>query len=614
MPHSLLNPATRPRRPVRLAGPCIGLALALMAAPALGQAVVPGGAPSPPLELPPLPPQAEAIPAPPVPFNTEPQAQPPAVPDQADTEIDGLVEVLREPKAEVQVFVGQSRIFELKRPASRIFIANPAVANVRMLDEDQPNPKLLDVYGLSYGNTTLTIWDEQEKSVTLRLRVTVDTKDLQDRLVKVFPGANVTITQLGPQILLEGQVPDTQTMAGVLQVVRTALLGEAASLQGAGQQAQMAAANGDDVTRAAYQAGGATGGTQGGSGIATGGIPSGAAPNPVVMPSPSSSMGPGVPPAGGSGTLGSDVIINRVRVPGPRQVLLKVKIAELNRTAIRQLGVNWQRITQGAVLNSIIGNIGAKGSQLFGVFDEGKFSLFINALRQNSLAKILAEPNLIAVDGQPARFLAGGKFPYPVPQSATIPGGGTVVTIQFADFGAILQFIPHVLDGDTIRLDVEPVFSELNFSTGTSISGTTVPGINQRSARTVVELKEGQTLAIAGLLSTRTNATTNRVPALGDLPIVGPWFSQNNIETLETELVVLVTPELIDPLDPNQVPPQPGDRVLEPNDWEFYFLGRIEGRTGHPHRATIQELDPLEIMKHFRSEQQWVIGPHGHAD
>ena len=254
------------------------------------------------------------------------------------------------------------------------------------------------------------------------------------------------------------------------------------------------------------------------------------------------------------------------------------------------------------------------GAQLFGIFNAGQFSLFINALRSNALAKILAEPNLMALDGQPAKFLAGGLFPYPVPQSSSIPGGTAVVTVQFASFGAILSFLPQILPGDVIRLDVEPVFSQLDFAGGTVVNGGRVPAIDQRSARTVVELREGQTLAIAGLLQTTTNATTNRIPGLGDLPIVGPWFSSNSIETVETELVVLVTPELVAPMEPHEVPPSPGDRVQEPNDWEFYFLGRIEGKTGHHFRASISQQDPQDVMKHFHSEGRWVIGPHGHAD
>jgi pilus assembly protein CpaC len=228
------------------------------------------------------------------------------------------------------------------------------------------------------------------------------------------------------------------------------------------------------------------------------------------------------------------------------------------------------------------------------------------------LARIVAEPNLVALDGQPARFIAGGSFPFPVPQAGV--NGANVITIQFRDFGAILQFVPHIIGDDAIRLDVEPSFSELNFGAGTSVDGTTVPGINQRSARTVVELREGQTLAIAGLLQNRTNASTARIPLLGDAPIIGPFFSKNHIETLETELVVLVTPVVVEGLEPNEVPQAPGDWYREPNDCEFYLLGRIEGRTGKPFRSTLQELDPFNMMRHHRSEQAWVVGPHGFAD
>jgi pilus assembly protein CpaC len=343
------------------------------------------------------------------------------------------------------------------------------------------------------------------------------------------------------------------------------------------------------------------------------------------------------------------MIINRVTVPGPRQILLHVKIAEINRNATRSIGVSWlyargnsifgsaagldtqmstttdvantQTTGRRGFVNPIQGNYSGTGTampgptaKLFGVFNAGHFSLFIDALRSNSLAKILAEPNLVALDGQPARFLVGGLFPFPVPQSSSIPGGTAVVTVQFQRFGTILTFVPEILPNDVIRLDVEPVISQLDFANGTSVNGGQVPSINERSARTVVEMREGQTLAIAGLLQTLTNASTIRVPGLGDLPIVGPWFSANKIQTVETETVVLVTPELVAPLDRKDVTEAPGDRVTQPNDPEFYLLGRIEGKLGREFRATKGEQDPLNIMKHFQSEGQWVIGPHGHAE
>jgi pilus assembly protein CpaC len=221
---------------------------------------------------------------------------------------------------------------------------------------------------------------------------------------------------------------------------------------------------------------------------------------------------------------------------------------------------------------------------------------------------------LVALEGQPARFLVGGLFPFPVPQSSSIPGGTAVVTVQFQRFGTILTFLPEILPNDVIRLDVEPVISNLNFAQSTTVAGGTVPSIDERSARTVVELREGQTLAIAGLLQSLTNATSTRIPGLGDLPVVGALFSNASIETIETETVVLVTPELVSPLDKKDVTEAPGDRVYQPNDAEFYFLGRLEGKLGREFRATKGEQDPLNLMRHFQSEQQWVVGPHGHSD
>ena len=538
-------------------------------------------------------------------------------------DVDSMIRRIQGPEAEINVPVGQTKLIETKLDLIRIVVANPEVADVELLI-DQPNskPRLLNLFGRTFGTTNLTLWakdpdksDDQNRPVSYLVRVTLNTLDLESRIKQTYPGALIHIRQVGPQVILEGQVPDAKTMSDVLQVV-TADLRNSGGLRLVG--------------------GGA------GAGPAGVGAPAGGGAAPAAG---------GAAAAPGTGVT----IINRVHVPGPRQVLLRVKIAELNRDAVRQLGVSWFRPKDNSLLGSTIGNAatftgatsgaGASGvatqtatgfagrrtpvttnftavgnasaassATLFGIFDASQFALFLNALKSNSVAKILAEPNLMALDGQPAQFIAGGLFPYPVPQSSSIPGGTAVVTVQFAKFGAILTFLPQILANDVIRLDVEPIFSQLNFGQGTTINGGTVPAIDQRSARTIVELREGQTLAIAGLLQTTTSATTVRVPILGDLPVVGPLFSNNRIETVETELVVLVTPELVAPMEANEVAEAPGDRVIQPNDFEFYFLGRIEGKSGVDFRATVKELDPLDVMKHFRSEDQWVIGPHGHAD
>jgi len=546
----------------------------------------------------------------------------PVRPDRDVAEhLDKLIERVQTHEAELALVVGQTKVFETRRPLSRIAISNPVVADVDILN-DVPNGRTINLYGRSFGTTTLTFWDADGKSVTFLVRVTLDTPDLESRLKQTFPGSTLHVRQVGPQVILEGQVTDAKTMSEVLQLVTAELR------------------NSGGIRTQGGGGGGAQGGGASGGG---GGAPSGGG----GAPQGSGGGGGG----GGAGGAGGNpfYIINRVHVPGPRQVLLHVKIAELNRTALRQVGVSWLDSRNNALLASTVGsaaNIAAtsgpltqaastnargalsrvgstfnstasatpNNAQLFGIFNAGQFSIFLNALRSNAMAKLLAEPNLMALDGQPARFLAGGLFPYPVPQSSSIPGGTAVVTVQFANFGAILSFLPNILANDVIRLDVEPVFSQLNFGAGTTINGGRVPAIDQRSARTVVELREGQTLAIAGLLQTTQNATTTRIPFLGDLPIVGNLFSSTSNETVETELVVLVTPELVSPMEASEVPPSPGDRVTVPNDYEFYFLGRIEGKLGRQFRDTVAEHDPLNVMKHFTSENHWMIGPHGHAD
>lgn len=541
---------------------------------------------------------------------------------QVADDVKNLIELVNEPEAEISLVEGQSRIIQTRRVLSRIAIANPQIADIELLN-DQPGSRLWNVIGLMSGTTTLTIWDETDRPVTFLVRVTIDTRELEGRIKQAFPGADVKVRQVGAQVLLDGQVPDSKTMSDVLQVVTTTILRTSAMFRGTG---------GGGMGGGGMGGGGMGGGGMGGGGMGGGGMGGGG--------------------MGGGGMGGGMTIVNRVVVPGPRQVQLHVKIAEINRSATRDVGVNWLYARGKSLIGSSIGGLNSAGtfamtstpsisqalgprglagpvqgsvgatttaspnanSTLFGVFDAGHFSLFIEALRTNSLAKILAEPNLVALDGQPARFLVGGLFPYPVPQSSSIPGGTAVVTVQFQQFGTILTFLPEILPNDVIRLDVEPVISELNYAQSTSVNGGTVPSITQRSARTVVELREGQTLAIAGLLQLTTNATTTRVPGLGDLPIVGPWFSGSSIETIETETIVLVTPELVSPLDPKEVTEAPGDRVMQPNDPEFYLLGRIEGKLGREFRATVGQQDPLNLMKHFQSEEHWVVGPHGYSD
>jgi pilus assembly protein CpaC len=550
-------------------------------------------------------------------------------------DLNNLIELVKDPEAEISLAEGQTKLLQTRRELSRIVIANPQVADVEMIT-DQPGARLLNIYGRTFGTTSLTIWDQTNRSVSFLVRVSLDTKDLEGRIRQAFPGAEIKVRQVGTQIILDGQAPDSKTMSDIIQLVTSNLISSLTFRGGAG-----AGGGGGGMGGGGAGMGGAGGGMGGGGmgGGAGGGMGGGGGGG--------MGMGGGLGGGAGGGAARGLVIINRVTVPGPRQVLLHVKIAEINRTAIRSIGVSWVYARGNSIIGSAVGadatvnltansaisqatngagfvkpgqaTVGATSaatptgtSPLFGVFNSGHFSLFVDALRTNQLAKILAEPNLVALDGQPARFLVGGLFPYPVPQSSSIPGGTAVVTVQFQRFGTILTFLPEILPNDVIRLDVEPVISQL--ATGTTVNGGVAPQILERSARTVVELREGQTLAIAGLLQSLVTNSTVRIPGLGDLPIVGPWFSNNSVQSVETETIVLVTPELISPLDKKDVTEAPGDRVYQPNDAEFFLLGRIEGKLGRPFRDTVGEQDPLNLMRHFQSEQQWVIGPHGHAD
>jgi pilus assembly protein CpaC len=190
------------------------------------------------------------------------------------------------------------------------------------------------------------------------------------------------------------------------------------------------------------------------------------------------------------------------------------------------------------------------------------------------------------------------------------------VTVQFKEFGVRLNFVPFILDGDVIRLSVDPEVSTVDFTLGTVLvaGGTPVPGLNTRKAHTTVEMRQGQTLMIGGMLLVAMDGTTARIPGLGDLPILGPFFSNTSGDRIEKELVIMVTPYLVEPMNPDQIPPTPGDEVNEPTDLEMYFLNRIEGRTGRDFRSTVQYDDPFHLIHHVNLEKKYITGPCGFSE
>ncbi len=336
-------------------------------------------------------------------------------------------------------------------------------------------------------------------------------------------------------------------------------------------------------------------------------------------------------PAGKKG--GGSLVQNHMEISGEQQVQLRCTIAEVSRSATRELGVNgWlagENFRDGFLVNNVGGinpvNIGAAADALVtrnmpfitgedGLrllptttlslgFPRAQTQFFIQALADNNLLKVLAEPNLTTISGETATFLVGGEFPIPVPQ------GNQQVTIEFREFGIRLSFTPVVRGHQRIRLRVRPEVSELDFSTAVQIEGFVVPGLTTRAAETTVELGNGQTMAIAGLLKEEVRGIASRVPGIGDVPVLGSLFRSVEFQRGMTELVILVTPEIVAPLDPHQKVRLPGKDMKYASDYELYALGMLESPDSAPIDDTVQSEARLES----EPDELSVHGPWGHA-
>ena len=287
--------------------------------------------------------------------------------------------------------------------------------------------------------------------------------------------------------------------------------------------------------------------------------------------------------------------------------MLAVRVAEMQKGLIKRLGFNFNFVSSGgnfgisklAGLTEVVkpteANLGSGGpfatfvspavNALFRFSSNGTdWTGFIDALREDGLVKILAEPTLISLTGQEASFLAGGEFPVPVPQ-----GLGTVA-IEYKSFGVGLKFIPTVLAGNHINIKVAPEVSELDFSTAVQFQGFVVPGLSTRKAETTIELADGQSFAIAGLLRENVRDVMDKFPVLGDIPLLGALFRSRNFQKSETELVIIATPHLVKPIDGSKQP-VPTDFYVEPNDTDIYVMGFMEGKQEKDAAAVKGKLD-----------------------
>lgn len=410
-------------------------------------------------------------------------------------------------KSQIQIVERFSKLVTLPQRILRVDGFDPAVIAVTSV-----TPNQFRIQAVAPGVTTIVFADEFGDLYTVETFVMGDVRHLQAYINRLFPGSTVTAVSVKDGVVLRGWVSKPQNITAIVEIAER------------------------------------------------------------FYPS----------------------VLNQMNVAGPQQVILKVKVMEVQRSKIRQLGFNFLYLNDNSFISNTVGQLtqladvstpfgGPPGVLLaaetlsnpqvaFGIVNDNNiFQGFLEALKQESLLKILAEPTLNTANGRPAQMLAGGEFPILVPQSL-----GTT-TIEWREFGVRLEAVPTMLGGGRVRLELQPEVSERDFSNAVNINGLLVPGLTTRRVNTQVDMKFGQTYMLAGLLSLRRTASTNKVPLLGELPLVGTLFRRVQYNEGETELVIMVTPEVAGPMDPSQVPPSgPGQFSDVPTDKELYHHGLIE--------------------------------------
>ncbi len=527
--------------------------------------------------------------------------------ENKDDEVNNFVENVNRPSSTIDVILGQGRLITLKQDLAQPNKQAPVIAagDPSVLDFDLVGPRQIRITGNRIGVTDIAITTPDQRTFSFEVRVVMDVELLGTRLTGAFPDASIELEQIRDHIIVRGEARDTRQAERILETIEAYLYSIQAAQLRRIQSQQLGSTDQNPRPEAPAQA-----------------APGGAGANPQDINAVENNLRV-------TGAVATPKIINLLRIPGSQQVMLKVQVAELNRTGLRKMGVSFQG-TDGTssfgtnISGSNILSQGASAALPFansattvaGLLTNGNGSVAytVEALRRNSLLKILAEPTLVAYHGHEATFLAGGEFPVPVTQGGSSVGA---VTVQFKEFGVRLGFIPHILDDERIRLAVTPEVSTIDPSLAINLStnniNNVIPALSTRRFNTTVELRQGQTLAMAGLLQVTLENQTNRVPGLGDIPVMGAFFSNNSGQRVEKELIVLVTPYLVEPIEAHEVGPLPGSEINEPNDLEFYLLGRIESRVGCDFRSTTKWDDPLHLVRRMKLESRYCSGPVGYS-
>lgn len=437
---------------------------------------------------------------------------------------------------------GKSTLMRLPYQAQRMSVGDARVADVILLNKSE-----VYMVGKSVGTTNLILWDKNNDATIIDLSVVMDTAQLQARLAELIPHEkDIRISSAADTIILSGMVSDAPTAEQVISIAT-------AYVQRAARPPQQAAA--------ATPAGGA-------------------APVPAPAAAPAASLSAQSAPR----------VINMLSTPAPQQVMLEVKVAEVSKTLVDQLGASLGASkTNGSWTYSILTNLLAGVPALGDVARTNGNFLTLDAQKRDGLVKVLAEPTIMAISGQEASFLAGGKIFIPV--SLTNTNGQSEIKLEEKEFGIAVRFTPTVLEGGRINLRVAPEVSDLNKDgvgiTAAGVNGTAIlPSFTTRRATTTVQLYDGQSFAIGGLIKNNVTTNVKAFPLLGEIPVLGALFRSSDFQTDRTELVFVITPHLVKPLAPGYK--LPTDGYIAPSRGEFFLQGRHEGRRAPPPAAPTQ--------------------------
>lgn len=458
----------------------------------------------------------------------------------------GLITVEEAATRHIAVPQNKSRTIRFEQPFASTVIGSPEIADVLALSD-----RVIYVQAKKIGTTNISAFDADKHLIAvLDVEVTVDTDSLAAQIRNSTGTGGIRVASSNGQIVLTGEARDAVSADRAMQIARA--------------------------------------------------------------------------------TTPNLAVINAMRVAASQQVMLKVRFLEITRTAERDLGVNWYvangsgtrgfntglgQPTQvgqsptgtpgGLPLFQTIGSFASGTSSApFGVAlanlvnsSSSRIDLMITALEEKGLIRRLAEPDLVALSGDTAAFLAGGEVPIPVVQPSS--GVTPLITVEYKPFGVQLTFMPTVTTNGIINLRLTPSVSELDFNNAVIVSGFRIPALTKREARTTIELRDGQSFAIAGLLQNEGLRNIAQVPWIGSVPVLGALFRSSSFQQNETDLVVIVTPHLVQPAAPGQRLASPMDGQLSGNDVDLFLLGQSEVRKKQP--------EPIAVGASFRGPSGYIM-------